>query len=131
MARSTRILTCKPFLIMQNKHAYGKTNWQVCHLWPETSGSTETIAPSFGYNVGGYNVVFMGDFDQLPPVTGSALYKDLLRFENIKDTPTKSKMTNTLSPDHPRYQGLHAFSQLSDVNNKQNIKRQSCTCGLA
>ena len=37
---------------------------------------------------GGYNVVFMGDFDQLPPVTGSALHKDLLWIENIKDTPT-------------------------------------------
>ena len=55
---------------------------------------------------GGYNV------DQLPSVTGSALYKDLLRIENIKDTPTESKMTNALSPDHPRYQGLRAFSQL-------------------
>ena len=63
---------------------------------------------------GGYNIVFMGNFDQLPPVTRSALYKDLLQIwiENIKDTPTKSKMTNALSPDHPRYQGLRAFSQL-------------------
>ena len=46
---------------------------------------------------GGYTVVVLGNFDQLPTVTGSALYKDLLRIENIKDTPTKSKMTNALS----------------------------------
>ena len=82
---------------------------------------------------GGYNVVFMGDFDQLPPVTGSALYKDLLRIENIKDTPTKSKMTNALSPDHPRYQGLRAFfaADLALSDNKQKIKRRSCTRGSA
>ena len=38
---------------------------------------------------GGYNIVFIGDFDQLPPVTGSAPYKDLLWIENIKDTLTE------------------------------------------
>ena len=86
---------------------------------------------------GGYNVVlrFMGDFDQLPPVTGSALYKDLLRIENIKDTPTKSKMTNALSPDHPGSQipGFVSFftADLALSYNKQKIKRRPCTCALA
>ena len=67
-------------------------------IFPDSHGVYNSHLTFYGV------IVVMGDFDQLPPVTGSALHKDLLRIENIKDTPTKSKMTNALSPDHPRYQ---------------------------
>ena len=79
---------------------------------------SERLCEVFSSNepFGGKNVVLVGDFFQLKPVAGSALYTDVLRHFHVLPG------SNDDSPSKPKYAGSQAFSKFRLVELKEQVR---------
>jgi nucleoside-triphosphatase THEP1 len=76
------------------------------------------IMPKTSEDCGGINIILLGDFWQLPPVSGSPLYRDQLIQHAI--IPTTRKVAE--NPTGPRFMGINLFESFQKYELNEYVR---------
>ena len=79
---------------------------------------TSEILAKLSEEFGGVNVILVGDFWQLPPVSGMSLYRDVLIQYGV--VPAKTKIEEY--PIGPRFKGIVIFSKFQKFELNEYVR---------